>query len=82
MKKELKIVKDAKKDEIMEKINKLERIAGTEKIRILAEELDKEYNPDKFDEIMNKVFGDEFYEENDKDAEQIVKDNTILIKFF
>jgi len=74
MKKELKKAQEIKKSEIMEKVNRLERIAGTDKIKLLAEELDNEYNPDKFDSIMNKVFNDEFYNEKDKNAENIVED--------
>ena len=40
--------------EIKEKINTLERIAGTEKIKELADELEKEFDPENFDKIMNK----------------------------
>jgi len=69
MKKEFKKAQEIKKSEILEKVLKLEKIAGTDKIKLLAEELDNEYNPDNFDKIMNKVFNEEFYNEKDKNAE-------------
>jgi hypothetical protein len=74
MKKELKKIQEIKKGEILEKVNRLEKIAGTDKIRLLAEELDNEYNAENFDLIMNKVFNEEFYNEKDKNAAGIVED--------
>ena len=74
IKKELKKMQEIKKSEIMDKINKLTKVAGTEKIAQLAEELDNEYNPDNFDKIMNKVFNEDFYNTKDKNAVEIVED--------
>lgn len=69
---DLKIAKEAKKTEIKEKIKNLERIAGTEKIRELADELEKEFDPDNFDKIMNKVYNKDYYEivNNNKEKEE------------
>jgi len=51
-------------EEIKKKINKLEKIAGTEKIGELLEEFEnKDFNMDEFDQKMNEIFDKEYYNE-------------------
>lgn len=63
IKSEIKEAKLAKAEEIKKKLNKLERIAGTEKIAQIANEFENEedFDMDKFDAKMNEVFNDEYY---------------------
>ena len=61
-KEELKNKKLEQAEKIKEKINKLERIAGTEKIGELLEEFEnKDFNMDEFDTKMNEIFDKEYY---------------------
>jgi len=61
-KEELKNKKLKQAEKIKEKINKLERIAGTEKIGELLEEFEnKDFNMDEFDTKMNEIFDKEYY---------------------
>lgn len=78
---DLKIAKEAKKKEIKEKINNLEKIAGTEKIRELADELEKEFDPENFDKIMNKIYNEEYYnnvnkEKEENDLEKVIEEKS------
>ena len=51
-----------KAEEIKKKIDKLEKIAGTEKIGELLEEFEnKDFNMDEFDQKMNDIFNKEYY---------------------
>ena len=67
---ELKTKKLKQAEEIKEKINKLERIAGTEKIGELLEEFEnKDFNMDEFDQKMNDIFNKEYYNKELDDEE-------------
>ena len=57
---ELTIAKQAMKNEMKEKLQNLERIAGTDKIKELADELEKDFDPENFDRIMNKIYNEEY----------------------
>ena len=62
LKEEIKNEKIKQAEEIKKKINKLERIAGTEKIGELLEEFEnKDFNMDEFDQKMNEIFDKEYY---------------------
>ena len=72
-KEELKTKKLKQAEEIKNKINKLERIAGTEKIGELLEEFEnKDFNMDEFDQKMNEIFNKEYYNK-ELDDEEIEK---------
>ena len=63
-KEEIKNENIKKAEEIKKKIDKLERIAGTEKIGELLEEFEnKDFNMDEFDKKMNEIFDKEYYNE-------------------
>jgi protein KRI1 len=67
---DLKIAKEAKKAEIKQKIDYLEKVAGTEKIKELADELEKEFDPENFDRIMNKIYNKDYYDIVNKEKEE------------
>ena len=72
-KEELKTKKLKQAEEIKNKINKLEKIAGTEKIGELLEEFEnKDFNMDEFDQKMNEIFDKEYYNK-ELDDEEIEK---------
>ena len=61
-KEEIKNEKLKQAEEIKKKINKLERIAGTEKIGELLEEFEnKDFDMEEFDQKMNEIFNKEYY---------------------
>jgi protein KRI1 len=72
IKSELQKAKDIKKEEIKKKFELIEKVAGTEKIKEIVDELEDEFDPEKFDEKMNKIFNQEYY--STKDSGKILKD--------
>ncbi len=66
---DLQLAKQARKSELKGKLEQLQKIAGTDKIKELAEELEKEFDPDNFDKIMSKVYNEEYYRTGDKDED-------------
>jgi protein KRI1 len=73
---ELEMAKEFKKSELKEKLEKIERVAGTEKIKEIADALEGEFDMAKFDEVMNKVFDDEYYgeKEGDDEIQQVIEE--------
>lgn len=67
IKTEIALVKEAKKEQIKNKLEAIERIAGTEKIKEIVDELEDEFDSEKFDEKMNKIFNKEYYEGVERD---------------
>lgn len=66
---DLQIAKEARKSELKSKIDNIEKIAGTDKIKELAEELEKEFDPENFDKIMSKIYNDEYYQQFDHEED-------------
>jgi len=60
---ELKRLKNLQRKEIMEKIEKLKEITGNQKIGFLEEDMQDDFDMSKYDELMEKVFDDEYYNE-------------------
>ena len=69
---ELQKANDVKKEEIKKKMQLIEKVAGTDRIKEIIDELEDEFDPVKFDEKMNKIFNAEYYE--NKDREEDLKD--------
>lgn len=59
---ELEIVKEAKRKEILDKIEKLKLVTGNEELNIKQDELDEEFDPDAHDKRMAELFNDEYYQ--------------------
>merc|ERR1712168_368265 len=70
-KEELNRLKNLKRKEIMEKIEKLKEITGNDKVGFLEEDMQEDFDVSKYDQLMEKVFDEEYYGEND--AEEAVK---------
>jgi protein KRI1 len=72
---ELEMAKQIKKEEIDKKLERIEKIAGTEKIKEIANELEGDFDMDKFDKVMNKVFNEEYYQEKEEeDLNQVIEE--------
>lgn len=63
---EIKRLKNLKRKEIMEKIEKLKEITGNSKIGFLEDDLGDDFDPSKYDEIMQSVFDNEYYDEGEE----------------
>jgi protein KRI1 len=60
----------------------LEKVAGTEKIKELADELKKEFDPENFDKIMNRIYNKDYYDSINKEKEENEKEKIIEEKSF
>ena len=82
IKTELQMAREIKKEELKHKIDVIEKIAGTEKIKELIEDLEKEFDPKKFDEKMNQIFNEEYYGINDKeeDIKRVIEEKSFDYK--
>jgi protein KRI1 len=74
---ELEMAKEIKKTELKEKLKKIEQVAGTEKIKEIADALEDEFDMEKFDEVMDRVFDDNYYGEKDGEDEikEVIEDD-------
>ncbi|MCD9644494.1 hypothetical protein HAX54_032719 [Datura stramonium] len=71
-KEELKRLKNLKKKEMKEKLEKIKETAGIadDGVCLLdVDDLEEEFDPDKYDRKMKAAFGDAYYEADDMDAE-------------
>ncbi|KAL1916494.1 uncharacterized protein VTP21DRAFT_5685 [Calcarisporiella thermophila] len=67
-KEELKRLKNLKKKEIFEKLKQIQEITGNTSVGLDEVDLEGEFDPDKYDEKMSKMFDDDYYEQEDKNA--------------
>ncbi|CAJ0750363.1 8893_t:CDS:2, partial [Entrophospora sp. SA101] len=58
---ELKRFKNLKKKEIHEKLQKIKEITGNENVGFDEVDLEEDFNPEKYDDKMQKIFDEEFY---------------------
>ncbi|XP_030960341.1 protein KRI1 homolog [Quercus lobata] len=67
---ELKHLKNLKKEEMDEKVRMIMRTAGIREDEVMAlsrKELEEEFDPEEYDRIMEKAFGEEYYANDDMD---------------
>lgn len=69
---ELERAKELKKSEILEKIEYLEKVAGTDKVKLLVDNIEDDFEPEKFDELMHKVFDEDYFK--NQEFEETIKE--------
>ncbi|KAH7315233.1 hypothetical protein KP509_21G041100 [Ceratopteris richardii] len=69
---ELKRLKNIKKKEILEKLKKIQSVAGakeSEEILLEEKDLEEEFDPEEYDRKMREAFGDKYYAAEDAESE-------------
>jgi protein KRI1 len=64
---ELEMARQFKKEEVEKKLERIEKIAGTQKVKEISDQLEGDFDMEKFDKIMNKVFNEEYYTQKEED---------------
>ena len=77
-KEELKQLKNLKKKEIMDKIDLIKEVTGNVELGFAPEDIDEDFDPEKYDQMMKKAFNDEYYDGDDDDEKPIFKDDEEL----
>ncbi|XP_031566163.1 protein KRI1 homolog [Actinia tenebrosa] len=62
---ELKRLKNLKRKEIQEKLEKLKEITGNPNVGFTEDDVDDDFDPKKYDSIMEKVFNEGYYEDEE-----------------
>eukprot|EP00252_Welwitschia_mirabilis_P011719 TRINITY_DN2609_c0_g1_i1.p1 TRINITY_DN2609_c0_g1~~TRINITY_DN2609_c0_g1_i1.p1 ORF type:complete len:702 (-),score=222.67 TRINITY_DN2609_c0_g1_i1:327-2432(-) len=82
-KEEIKHLKNIKKKEIFEKLQKVRAVAGLgsdEEVGLKEDDIEKDFDPDEYDRKMREAFGDEYYRAEDPDVDFHGRDDEDLEK--
>lgn len=72
---QLKELKNLKRAEIMGKLKKLQELTGNKQLTFNEIDLEGDFDPQTHDQIMQKFFSDEYYEENEDEKPQFDDDD-------
>ncbi|XP_050439491.1 protein KRI1 homolog [Adelges cooleyi] len=68
---EIKKLKKIKKQEIVERIRKLQEITGNKGVGFEDAEIEADFNPTEYDRKMHQLFDEEFYDQVDDDSKPV-----------
>jgi protein KRI1 len=66
---ELKHLKELKKEMLRSKLRMIQDVGGKGSIEIPEKELQSEFDPLKYDQLVEKAFGDQYYQEKEEKLE-------------
>ncbi|XP_019713929.1 protein KRI1 homolog [Hippocampus comes] len=74
---QLKQLKNLKRNEIVEKLKTLQALTGNDDLAFSQADLDGDFDPQHHDQLMQKFFGDNYYEEQEEEKPQFEDDNQL-----
>ena len=77
-KQELKQLKNLKKREIMDKIELIKEVTGNTDIGFAPEDIEEDFDPDKYDKMMKNAFSNDYYDEDADEAKPVFDDDEEL----
>ena len=70
---ELRRLKNIKREELLNRIKKISKVSGLGNLGLDENDLDEDWDPDKYEKMMSKNFGDNYYDENDENIDEIME---------
>ena len=62
---ELKTLRNLKKKEVMEKIERIKKAAGSDEFKLGENDLEEDFDPEQHDCLMQTMFDDDYYDEDE-----------------